>query len=174
VSVRTPQVLEGARGPRDERTAKASPQAAGRDQIPQGKRVYQSLAAKYRLQLTTEEDVRLPNGRVVPGRPKTAQFEEQFLVLDTVKDKAVIELLDTSAYNRANGGDQFWDFQFVLDGIVEARRNQAIQILSNPDDRAAIIAALVAEGVDFELPRQAKRDAPAPANEAPAPTKKTL
>lgn len=160
MSVRTPQTLEGLRGPRDERTAKATPQAAGRDQIPQGKRVYQSLAAKYRLQLTTEEDVKLPNGRVVAGKPKTAQFDDQFLVLDTKKDAAMVELLDSSDYNKANGGSDFWDFQIVLDGIVEARRNQAISILSNPEDRAAIIEALKAEGIDFELPKSKAAEAP--------------
>jgi hypothetical protein len=167
-------VLEGLRGPRDERNAKASPRAAGRDQIPQGKRVYQSLAAKYRLQLTSEDDVILPNGRKVAGRPMTAVFEDQFLVLDTSRDKKMIDLLDTSDYNRQNGGDQFWDFQIILDGIVEARRKQAIEILSNPDDRTAIIEALRAEGVDFDLPKTtaAKREPAAPTAEAPS--KKTL
>lgn len=157
MSARNPQVLEGLRGPRDERSAKASPQVAGRDKIPQGKRVYQSLAAKYRLQLTSEEDVRLPNGRMIPGKPKTAQFDDQFLVLDVKKDQAMVELLDTSEYNRLNGGQDFWDFQTVLDGIVEARRKQAVEILSDPADRLAIIEQLKAEGIDFELPKT-KRD----------------
>ena len=156
MSVKNPQVLEGVRGPREERTAKAAaPQVAGNDLIPATKRVYQSSMLKYQLQLTSPEDERLPNGRLVKGKPLRAVFVDGFLILDRKKDKETIEFLDSSDYNEAQGGNQFWDYQTVLDKVVEKRRSLAVETLSNPVDRAEIIAALQAEGIDFALPKPA-------------------
>jgi len=138
------------------------------DSIPAGQRVYQSGAARYALQLTSPEEVRLADGRIMRGaRPLKAQFRDGFLILDEKKDKQAIGFLDESPYNKANGGNQFWDFQMVLDSIVQSRREQAIKVLTNPEDRAAIIAALKAEGVDFDLPKTAfKKRETTPAAEA--------
>ena len=161
MSVKNPQVIEGARGPRDERTALATalPSTGNRDHIPDGMRVYQSAAAKYQLQLTSPDDVKTPDGRTIAGKPIKAIFSDGFLVLTTKKpaDAAMIKFLEESEYNTANGGTDFWDFQTVLDGIVSARRQSAVSILGNPEDRAAIIAALVAEGIDFDIPKQPTR-----------------
>ena len=173
MSVRNPQVIEGARGPRDQRDAQygqvsSAPRPAGHNLIPEGKRVYQSTAAKYMLQLTAPEDLRLADGRLIRGAPPLrAIFSEYFLALDTKKDTERIKMLDESPYNRKNGGEDFWDYQSILDAAVDARRATAIQTLSNPADREAIIAALKAEGVDFELPKQktAHREATPTANE---------
>ncbi len=156
MSVREPQVIEGARGPRDARDEQYgnAPRPTGLDQVPAGKRVYQSLAASYVLQLTSPEDERLPDGRIKKGaKPIRAQFKGGFLIVDEKKDAVMIGMLDESDYNQANGGSDFWDFQKVLDGIVKARRDQAVSVLGNPADRAAIIEALKAEGIDFELPK---------------------
>lgn len=157
MSVKKPQVLEGVRGPRDERQAAAvAPPATGLDSVPETKRVYQSAMAKYQLQLTSPEDERLPNGRVIKGKPLKAAFVDGFLILDRKKDAEMIGFLDSSDYNEANGGVEFWDFQTVIDKAAEKRRSIAVETLSNPDDRAAIIAQLKAEGVEFDLPSRGK------------------
>ncbi len=146
---RTPTVIEGARGPREARPADTR-RTAGLQAVPDDKIVFQSKYGNYRLQLTNPQDIILPDGRKIPGRPLKAQFVDGMLKLDREKDEEIIKLVS----GHPDQGVDFWDYQTVLDGVVERRREQAVEILRDPSDRKAIIEALRADGMldEFEIP----------------------
>lgn len=142
-----PQVITGARGPRELVHAKRS---QGPVAIPDGKRVYQAVAARYQLQLTAPGDERLPDGRILRGKkPLKVMFSEFFVTLDEAKDAEAILMLE----EHPDFGRDFWNFQAILDSQKEARINQALEVLRDPDARQAITQALAASGDDdFKLP----------------------
>lgn len=150
----TPEIVTGARGPRE---LVAPKEIRGPVGIPEGKRVFRAKATRYRLQLSAPEDLRLGDGRIVKGpKPLVAQFGEGFLILDLKKDADRIGLITQHVDYKGNGGlDDVWDF---ADEIAEARENRlstAVQtaLQATPEERAAILEALAAgDAEDFKLP----------------------
>ena len=150
----TPEVITGARGPREQRDAvaaeKKAKRALGVQQIqPAGKVRFQSKVSNLRIQVTAPADVRDPfTGRLTPGRPKAAQFRDNFLDVDE-KNTDTLEWLK----NHPLYGVTFW---LLADVIEEAKKQevaQAKRILSDPAQRAAVLEALKESGVtDFNLP----------------------
>lgn len=154
----TPEVITGARGPRDEREAiVAAAQAKripGPVEIPANEVWFQAKYTRYRVQLTAPADQRLPDGRVLRENPVVAQFEGTMLKLkkDNKKDAKKIELL--MAHPRF--GTDFVDFSTVLANAKTAERDRATAVLQDPEQRRLIVEALKAEGVDFDLPTPPK------------------
>lgn len=155
MATRTPEVITGYRGPRDE-TRPAAP-AAPAKLIPEGKTVFQFVASKYRLQLTAPKSRTLPDGRIEAGdRPLVVVADEGFKTLDNVKDKKTIQLIRDHQYFNTD----FWDYADVVKGVQEARTAQAIATLADPDARAAIVEALKQMGEDgFKLPGKGSKGA---------------
>lgn len=97
----SPSVVEGLRGPRQERMAKDREAPPSEPQgIPEAltKRpnatVYESKYAMYRLQVAVSDDVRNPyTGRSEKGRIIAAQFKDNVFVNDS-KDVAIRDLID--------------------------------------------------------------------------------
>ncbi len=144
-----PQIVEGYRPSRDERDRAAKP-VSGSRLIPEGKRAFQAVAARYRLQLTNPQDVILPDGRKIPGRPISVTFDENFKILDLKTDANLIELiLESDAFKQG----RVWDYSDVIERAKVGRVAAAVAVLQDPEDRAAIIEALKASGeLDFVLP----------------------
>lgn len=153
-----PEMITGARGPRDQRTAQAEAQVAERRPgalvIPDNEVWFQAKYRRYRVQLTAPQDERLPDGRIRRGAPIVAQFDDYFLrlKLDKKKDEEKLNYL----LEHDSLGTDFWNFQTILDAQKESARTQAVSTLADPEQRKLIIAALQAEGVEFELPNQTK------------------
>lgn len=149
---RSPSVVTGARGPRDTRPPKAvSDPARGAAGIPEGEVWYQGRYSRLRIQLTAPQDEHLPDGRVRTHRPIVAQFEQSFLKLKLSKErhKRTHELLQ----EHEKFGQLFWDFQDALEQKAEQEREQATAVLRDPAQKAIILKALQAEGIDFDLPK---------------------
>lgn len=149
--MRQPEIIAGARGPIDVRqsmqTAAEARRGPGLAAIPSGKVVFQSKWTKYRLQLTAPEEHKTSDGRIKRDKAIVIQFNENMAILDEKKDARAIELaLEHSQY-----GNDFWDFKTVLEGIKVKKVQEAVATLADPEYKAAIIEALRAEGVDFEL-----------------------
>lgn len=149
--MRQPEIIAGARGPIDVRqsmqTAGESRRGAGLAAIPSGKVVFQSKWTKYRLQLTAPEEHKLSDGRIKRDKAIAVQFIENFAILDEKTDTKTIEMMR----EHAQFGNDFWDFSTVLEGIKVQKVKDAVATLADPAFKAAIIEALQAEGVDFEL-----------------------
>ena len=150
----TPEVITGARGPREQRESvaadKRAKRALGVQQVTApGKIRFQSAFANLRIQVTAPVDVRDPfTGRVTPGRPKAAQFRDHILDVDASNEDLLGWLKGHPAY-----GQKFW---LMADVIAEAKRQevqQAKRILADPAQRAAVLEALKESGIsDFTLP----------------------
>lgn len=149
----TPEVITGARGPREAREITAAEQRAKRDsglgKQPEGKIRFQSRFANLRIQLTAPPDLRDPfTGRLTPGRPKAAQFRDHEYDVDATDTEKIGWLKDHPAF-----GKSFW----LWSDIVEEAKRQDVQnakrILADPEQRAAVLEALKESGVtDFVLP----------------------
>jgi hypothetical protein len=154
MSLTNPEVIAGARGPREERDALARSQAAERTQvrtaIPEGEVWYQGLYSKLRIQLTAPIADRLPDGRVRQDKALVAQFDNYFLrlKLSHKKDKALYDLLE----EHPSKDKLFWNFSKVIEKRDQDARDKAVAVLQDPGQRELILQALKAEGVDFQLP----------------------
>jgi hypothetical protein len=149
----TPEVITGARGPREARALQADEQKAKRDsglrKQPDGKVRFQSRYANYRIQLTAPPDLRDPfTGRLTPGRPKAAQFREH---------EYDVEANDTEKIGWLKSHPQFGKTFWLYSDIVEESKRRDVEnakrILEDPEQRAAVLEALKESGVtDFVLP----------------------
>ena len=155
MSLREPEVIAGARGPREERKtlgdAHTAKRGTGVATIPDGEVWYQARHSRLRVQLTSPPDVILPDGRVKRELPIVAQFDQSFLKLNPVKkekDRKIAALLA----EHPSLGTGFWNFQDVLDTQQKQDRDRTLTVLQDPDQRKLIIEALKADGVDIELP----------------------
>jgi len=137
-----PEVITGARGPRDVRDAQAADQKAKRTlglrKAPEGKIRFQSAYSNLRLQLTAPPDLRDPfTGRVTVGRPKAAQFRDHFY---DVKESDT-EILDWLK-SHPNFGATFW----LLSDVVEIAKKQQVesvkQQLQDPEFASLVKEAL--------------------------------
>jgi len=137
-----PEVITGARGPRDVRDAQAADQKAKRTlglrKAPEGKIRFQSAYSNLRLQLTAPPDLRDPfTGRVTVGRPKAAQFRDHFY---DVKESDA-EILDWLK-SHPNFGSTFW----LLSDVVEIAKKQQVesvkQQLQDPEFASLVKEAL--------------------------------
>lgn len=159
----TPEINTGYKSPADERGRVLVRRGPGNDAfvaIPEGKRVYQFIKGKYQLQLTAPEEVKRSDGTVKRERAMKVIADEYIKILDVKKDAELIRRLDEHPDNVANGGIDFWDFATVLAQGDKDKRDQAVALLSDPKQRAEIIAALKAMGADdFKLPAAPKAPA---------------
>jgi hypothetical protein len=165
MSLSEPEVIEGYREARSARkeALESSPQIrTGTVPVRPGKMLFQASARRYRLQLTSPQDVVLPDGRRIAGRPICLQFVDGFAELDKEKQADIIKLVQ----EHQNYGRSFWDFAEVMQKAKEAKLETAVKSLEDPEYRKAIIAALKASGKDdFSLPTISK-PAPAPVGQA--------
>lgn|SRR5574341_17279 len=149
----TPEVISGARGPRDVRDAQAAEQKSKKTlgaKAPTGKIRFQSRYANLRVQLTAPPDLRDPfTGRVNPGRPKAAQFRDHNLDVDE-KDTETLEILK----NHPAFGRTFWLFSEVIEAARKAQvESTKRQLEQDPEFRARILEALKeSNSEDFSLP----------------------
>jgi hypothetical protein len=156
-----PETITGARGPAEERSSlvqqKLAERRTGAVEIPENEVWYQARFTRYRVQLTAPQDNRLPDGRILRTNPLVAQFDNAMLRLkkDKEKDAKKIELLE----EHPSLGRDFWHFADVLEQQKTQEREQAVDVLADPDQRKLIIEALKAEGGDFELPKSSSRKA---------------
>jgi|SRR5687767_10024050 hypothetical protein len=150
----TPEVVDGYRGVRAEREASAvrgsGPAPAA---IPAGKVTFQFKTVRYRLQLTAPVEARLTDGRIISGgRALFVQADQGFKTLDEVKDAETIRMVREHPYF----GVDFWDFATVLEKGEKARREQALDVLKDPKQRALVIERLrelqESGDADFTLP----------------------
>lgn len=149
----TPEVITGARGPREVREAQAAEQKAKRDsglgKQPEGKIRFQSRYANLRIQLTAPPDLRDPfTGRLTPGRPKAAQFRDHVYDVGADETDKIGWLKTHPAF-----GKSFWLWSDVVEESRRQDRESAKRILADPEQRAAVLEALKESGVtDFVLP----------------------
>ena len=115
---KTPTVLEGSRAPHDARPPEDTRRTAGLQPVPDDKIVFQSRFLSYRLQLTNPQDIILPDGRRIPGKPLRAQFTDGMLTLTREKkaDKEIIALI----MEHPDLDIDFWNFQKVLANVVDS------------------------------------------------------
>lgn len=154
----TPEVVSGARGPREERkqvarqsVAKRNPVAFGDDKI-----VFQSKFASHRIQVTAPPDIKDPfTGRLTQGRPKVAQFREHILIVPK-EDEDTIEWLT----NHKNFRKDFWLLSEIIAEGKKQEREHAKRVLMDPEQREAIMAELKESGaLDFTLPSSEAEEA---------------
>lgn len=155
-----PVVITGARStsnrtpvPSDEGESGKPKLSTGISAIPVGKRVFQSKAMRYRIQLTAPERLKFADGRIVEGeRPKVAQFHDYLLILDEVKDQKTIEMIE----GHPDFKTDFWDLKTMIDSARQKRVDDAMKLVSSDKEfREAIIEALTAAGGDdFEVPKK--------------------
>jgi len=148
-----PEVITGARGPRDVRAAQAeeakAKRGSGLQRAPEGKVRFQSAFSNLRIQVTAPVDLRDPfTGRITPGRPKAAQFREN--VYD-------VPIGDTDTLNHLKThpgyGVKFWLLDDIIQEAKKVQVEQARRILMDPEQRDAVLEALKESGVsDFSLP----------------------
>lgn len=122
-----PEVITGARGPRDVRASQAEEQKAkrplGLKRAPEGKIRFQGAFANLRIQLTAPPDLRDPfTGRVNAGRPKCAQFRDHFYDVDA-NNKEVLDILEAHPAL----GKTFWH----LSDVIEVARKQQVESVKN-------------------------------------------
>jgi hypothetical protein len=156
MSARTPQIVTGPRGPRASRVAEAEAQARGGQavaEIPSGKVQFQATAAKYRLQLASTEQKR---GKDIIEKTRFVQFNNFVSPLyDAVKDEVLInEVKVHPAFTGEDAVKEIYDLAEVMKmARLETVRVTAERINSDPEFKAAILAALKASGDDdFEAP----------------------
>jgi hypothetical protein len=153
----TPEVVTGARGPREERKAVASQSAAKRNPVAFGddKIVFQSRYANHRIQVTAPPDLKDPfTGRLTQGRPKVAQFREHILMIKK-DDEDTLHWLT----NHPNFKIDFWLLSDVIEEGKRQEREQAKRVLMDPEQREAILAELKESGdLDFSLPKTQSED----------------
>jgi len=146
-----PEVITGARGPRDTRDAQAAEKKAkkalGLKKAPEGKIRFQSAFANLRIQLTAPPDLRDPfTGRVQVGRPKAAQFRDHFYDVETSNEE-VLKILK----EQPNFGKTFW----LLSDVVELARKQQVAAvkaqLEDPEFASALKEAL-GQGASADFP----------------------
>ncbi len=146
----TPEVITGARGPRDERKtlSDGSQRNPVGDKRP-GKIVFQSAFATHRIQVTAPPDIKDPfTGRLTQGRPKTAQFRNNILAVDEKDDDMLSWLRGHPKFNT-----EFWLLSDVIQAGKDAQREVAREVLADPEQRAALLAELRESGeADFTLP----------------------
>jgi hypothetical protein len=145
-----PEVISGARGPRDVRDAQASEKRAkkalGLKKAPDGKVRFQSAFSNLRIQLTAPPDLRDPfTGRIQAGRPKAAQFRDNFY--DVAESNT--EILDILK-SHPNFGKTFW----LLSDVIEIAKKQQVESvkrqLQDPEFATAVREALgVSASADF-------------------------
>lgn len=194
--MREPEVITGPRAGYAERAQQAAESAQRRPgpgtkflvngAVPAGKKVYKFVASRYRLQLTAPYDEKLPDGRVrAADKAKVVQAEDYFAILDTVKDKDRIDLIEgipeegvepfrwmTPPHRSLNV--DFWDYAIEL----EAKKKQSIEAaadtllnntdaLLNPEVRKRVIEALRATGnvEGFGLPEKKANTKPVKSEE---------
>jgi hypothetical protein len=93
------------------------------------------------------------------GRPKTAQFHNNILAVDEKDDDMLSWLRGHPKFNT-----EFWLLSDVIKAGKDAQRAVARDVLSDPEQREALIAELKASGeMDFTLPEAAPE--PETANE---------
>jgi hypothetical protein len=137
-----PEVITGARGPRDVREAQANEKKAkralGLKKAPEGKIRFQSAFANLRIQLTAPPDLRDPfTGRIQAGRPKAAQFRFHFYDVDA-SNTEVLEIMKS----HPNFGKTFW---LLSDIVAKAEKQQVETVkkqLQDPEFAAAVREAL--------------------------------
>lgn len=160
-----PEVITGARGPRNEvreRSARRSPGLAG---IPEGKTVFRFSHARYRLQLTAPEEVKRSDGTVYRAKALVVMADNFKTTLDNLKDAETIERIRK---HEAFGVDIF-DMADDFRAVKERQTQAAIDLLADPEAKAAIIAALKASGEeDFALPGEKRARGTKPAAAQPA------
>ena len=147
----TAEVISGARGPRSERkTLGDGSQERPVAQRP-GKVVFQSAFANHRIQVTAPPDIKDPfTGRLTQGRPKTAQFRNNILAVDDKDDDMLTWLRSHPKFNV-----EFWLLSDVIAAAKDAQRATAREVLSDPEQREALLAELKASGeLDFTLPEK--------------------
>lgn len=165
-----PEVISGPRTPGGVRKESgARPRTGGPGVIPEGKTVFQFVAGKYRVQLTSPEEIRRSDGTYRRDKALVVVANEFFAFLDNVKDAETIARLKggKARVKNAEGkevevefephayyGRDFWDFSDTLKAIQEKRETEALKVLEDPSARARIIAELQAQGVSFQLPRE--------------------
>lgn len=137
-----PEVITGARGPRDVRNAQADEKKAkrglGLKKAPEGKIRFQSAYANLRLQLTAPPDLRDPfTGRITPGRPKAAQFRNHFYDVDA-SNTEVLDLVKSSP----NFGKTFWLLSDVIALAEKQQVEEVKQKLQDPEFAALVREAL--------------------------------
>lgn len=149
----TPEVISGARGPRDVRNAQADEQRSKRTlgaKAPAGKIRFQSRYANLRIQLTAPPDLRDPfTGRVNPGRPKAAQFRDHILDVGENETETLQILKDHPAFGRT-----FWLWSEMIEQARKAQvESTKQQLAADPEFRARILEALKeSNSEDFSLP----------------------
>jgi hypothetical protein len=148
-----PEVITGARGPRDTRDAQAAEAKAkrgsGLQRAPEGKVRFQSAFSNLRIQLTAPTDIRDPfTGRITPGRPKAAQFRDNFYDVPVADVDTLQFLKSHPAYQK-----KFWLLDDVIAEGKKQQVEQARRVLMDPEQRAAVLEALRESGIsDFSLP----------------------
>jgi hypothetical protein len=127
--------------------------------------VFQSAFATHRIQVTAPPDIKDPfTGRLTQGRPKTAQFRNNILAVDS-KDEDMLQWLR----NHPKFGVEFWLLSDVIQAGKDAQRDVAKQVLADPEQREALLAELRESGdMDFTLPDAAPDEAKPSDEEAPA------
>jgi hypothetical protein len=163
-----PEIIDGYRAGRSERTAEVSARAAklgpgAASAIPEGKRAFQFVAAKYRVQVTAPQDLRLSDGRLLRGdKAQAVQAENYMAILDVKKDALKIEALEKHAYY----GKDFWDYAEVVAKAKEKQAQSAMVSLTDPavlstlsqKDREKIVETLLAtQDDDFEIAKDKKQ-----------------
>lgn len=160
MTFRTPEIVDGARGPRPERDAEAKAKhrtGGGFAVIPEDKRIVQFTHAKYRLQLTAPIEQRDLEGRVSRKKAVVVVAEEGLAILDKKKDADTIDRIfgneEKGIEPHSHLGTDFWDFAGVIAGAKSKRVSAAKELLADPEARAEILAALRESGEEsFELP----------------------
>jgi hypothetical protein len=149
-----PEVIDGYRAGRSERTAEVNSRNAklvpgAAPVVPAGKRAFQACAAKYRIQITAPQDLRLSDGRLLRGdKAQVVQFNDHMAFLDVEKDALKIESIEKHAYY----GKDFWDFAVIVAKAKEKQAQSALASLSDPAvlgslsqaDRERIVETLLA------------------------------
>jgi len=167
----TPEVLDGYRTPRPERTREVEEKIAKRGPgpqpvIPVGKRVFQFIAAKYRIQVTAPETVTFSDGRKIRGgKPIFVEAKNNMTTLDIVKDALAIEAIEKNA----RYGMDFWDFAVVL-ASAQAKQAESVKsalmdpaVLKNltlADREQLVEQLLAAKDEDFDVKPVTKSGGP--------------
>ena len=152
-----PEVITGARGPRDVRESqvadKKAKRALGLKRAPEGKIRFQSPYSNLRIQLTAPPDLRDPfTGRVTVGRPKAAQFRNNFYDVDA-SNSEVLDILKS----HPNFGKTFW---LLSDVIAQAEKQQVESVKQQLQDPefAALVKEALGVSASAEFPSLASNE----------------
>ena len=160
-SAREPETITGAREPKAVRAQTAASLAAQRGTgkvraVPEGKKGYRFVSARYRLQLTAPRATSLSDGRIIdPDKAKVVIADQYVAFLDRDKQAETIALLEA----HPSFNIDFFDIEKQVEAARVASLAQAVETLTDsetlkdPAARAALRAALEqAEQEDFENP----------------------